>query len=193
MRNRTFSFKENRLIVWLSILVFISPVFSACSDDDDNGGDGTTAAQCGNGVVEEGEECDGTNLGSKTCESEGYASGTLGCTADCKFDFPSVRRTRNPSAATALWMKARSATACSLVLTRVRSTVIRVGRWSASRIAPSLSLDAMVSLQPVEMGRWIPVRSATMAMTLSGTVATAAAYPNYALIHPPNTIRRVPV
>ncbi len=38
---------------------------------------------CGNGMLEGIEPCDGANLGGETCESQGYDSGTLGCAADC--------------------------------------------------------------------------------------------------------------
>lgn len=42
-------------------------------------------ALCGNGVLNEGEECDGALLAGQTCESKGFASGTLGCN-NCRFD-----------------------------------------------------------------------------------------------------------
>src|SRR5689334_7365582 len=38
---------------------------------------------CGNAMLDDGEVCDGTELGDATCESEGFASGTLACAADC--------------------------------------------------------------------------------------------------------------
>lgn len=41
---------------------------------------------CGNGKVEGNEQCDGSDLGGKTCSSIGYAGGTLGCDASCKFN-----------------------------------------------------------------------------------------------------------
>jgi hypothetical protein len=44
-------------------------------------------AFCGDGVVSGAEQCDGTQLGSATCQSEGLVSGTLACGADCLFDF----------------------------------------------------------------------------------------------------------
>ena len=43
------------------------------------------ATLCGNGAVSGGEECDGDELGGKTCASEGFASGKLGCT-QCHLD-----------------------------------------------------------------------------------------------------------
>ena len=41
---------------------------------------------CGNGMKEEGEVCDGADLGGATCVSinQGFSSGTLSCAADCK-------------------------------------------------------------------------------------------------------------
>lgn len=41
---------------------------------------------CGNGLVDQGEECDGENLNNKSCESEGYTSGTLTCSTQCRFN-----------------------------------------------------------------------------------------------------------
>src|SRR5262249_36930414 len=41
---------------------------------------------CGNGVLEEGEDCDGIDLGGKTCLALGYYDGTPTCTATCRFD-----------------------------------------------------------------------------------------------------------
>ncbi len=35
--------------------------------------------QCGNNAIEAGETCDGTNLAGATCQSKGFAGGTLGC------------------------------------------------------------------------------------------------------------------
>ena len=40
--------------------------------------------KCGNGKLDSGEKCDGKLLGGATCESLGYASGTLACNKDCK-------------------------------------------------------------------------------------------------------------
>jgi hypothetical protein len=41
---------------------------------------------CGNGIVEPGEQCDGTNLSGGTCTGLGYAYGTLACSSDCRYD-----------------------------------------------------------------------------------------------------------
>ena len=38
---------------------------------------------CGNGAIDPGEVCDGSNLGGQTCESQGRGAGTLVCNADC--------------------------------------------------------------------------------------------------------------
>jgi cysteine-rich repeat protein len=56
---------------------------------------GTEANRCGDGVVGEGEECDGADLAGNTCASvgEGYTGGALGCTLDCVFDLAGCSRT----------------------------------------------------------------------------------------------------
>lgn len=41
---------------------------------------------CGNGNVDAGEDCDGSNLAGQSCTSLGYDSGNLSCTSDCRFD-----------------------------------------------------------------------------------------------------------
>jgi hypothetical protein len=46
----------------------------------------TAAPNCGNGAIDTGEACDGTNLGGKTCASMGLGVGTLVCTAGCALD-----------------------------------------------------------------------------------------------------------
>lgn len=38
---------------------------------------------CGNKIKEAGEACDGTDLGSTTCLTQGFASGTLTCNTNC--------------------------------------------------------------------------------------------------------------
>lgn len=46
----------------------------------------TTPPVCGNGIVETGESCDGSNLNGQTCVSLGFAGGTLACSGTCSFD-----------------------------------------------------------------------------------------------------------
>ena len=44
-------------------------------------------SDCGNGVVDSGEDCDGDNLAGQTCASLGYRGGTLRCSSVCTFDY----------------------------------------------------------------------------------------------------------
>jgi len=44
-------------------------------------------AECGNGTRETGEACDGADLGGFTCETVGYASGTLACEPSCRLNY----------------------------------------------------------------------------------------------------------
>lgn len=50
---------------------------------------------CGDNILQtyNGEQCDGTDLGGKTCSSLGYDSGTLSCRADCSYDVSNCRHT----------------------------------------------------------------------------------------------------
>jgi hypothetical protein len=41
---------------------------------------------CGDGVIENGEECDTNDFGVATCLSLGFAGGSLACTGACTFD-----------------------------------------------------------------------------------------------------------
>ena len=52
--------------------------------------DGSTVSsnQCGDNIIDPGEECDGTELPYYTCEEIGYyrQSGNIKCTSDCTID-----------------------------------------------------------------------------------------------------------
>jgi len=71
-------------------------LLSACGSDDpagsaigvDNGdGDGNDAAPgCGNSILEDGEQCDVSDLGAATCESLGFETGVLRCRTNCTYD-----------------------------------------------------------------------------------------------------------
>jgi hypothetical protein len=50
---------------------------------------GGSGPDCGNGVIETGEECDGPDLGGATCSDNGCTSGTVSCTTQCKLDYGS--------------------------------------------------------------------------------------------------------
>jgi hypothetical protein len=48
---------------------------------------GCVTTSCGDGVLQGGEQCDGTLLGGKTCaDLPGFNGGTLVCKADCTYD-----------------------------------------------------------------------------------------------------------
>ncbi len=78
---------------WLSVLLLIS-VFSylsiGCDDDvkkktNNDNVNNVNNAECGNGILEAGETCDGTALGDEDCTTiEGdFTGGTLACAAGC--------------------------------------------------------------------------------------------------------------
>lgn len=54
---------------------------------DETGGTGPVIGGCGNGTIDQNEQCDGQNLNGFTCESLGNTGGTLLCDAvTCTFD-----------------------------------------------------------------------------------------------------------
>lgn len=61
------------------------------SEGGDAPGDGTAAddstmpGECGNGVVEGGEDCDGRDLGDASCADFDFQAGSLVCAGDCTF------------------------------------------------------------------------------------------------------------
>lgn len=58
---------------------------SACNGYDTAGC--SALDTCGNGMLDAGEDCDGTELGDATCESVGdFSGGSLSCNANCTFD-----------------------------------------------------------------------------------------------------------
>ncbi len=68
---------------WLPAGLSVWFLMSGCLVDfSEKGGPET----CGDGILQEGEECDGGDLGGLTCEQEGYLSGTLSCKSDCTLD-----------------------------------------------------------------------------------------------------------
>lgn len=61
----------------LLLVAIACPALAGCADQND---------QCGNGYIDDGEQCDGYILGTNTCESAGFAGGTLACRSDCRLD-----------------------------------------------------------------------------------------------------------
>jgi hypothetical protein len=53
-----------------------------------SGYDTSDCGTCGNGTIEAGEDCDGSNVNGQTCTTVpgGFTGGTLGCNASCRFD-----------------------------------------------------------------------------------------------------------
>ncbi len=50
------------------------------------GGSTGSTGTCGNGQVDPGESCDGSDLQSATCASLGYSGGSLSCSSSCQFN-----------------------------------------------------------------------------------------------------------
>ncbi|MBU1238199.1 hypothetical protein KKF84_16080, partial [Myxococcota bacterium] len=89
-----------RISLFLLVLCTIAGLFAAACDDDSNNENNINNVNnsnntnnvnnlsCGNGLLDEGESCDGTNLNDQTCQSVGstFNGGTLACNTNCTWD-----------------------------------------------------------------------------------------------------------
>src|SRR5207247_7150562 len=67
---------------WLGLVTLVGACGGSTSSQPDSG----VPAQCGNGVAEAGEDCDGADLHGKTCADFGFNTGQLVCHAECVYD-----------------------------------------------------------------------------------------------------------
>ena len=76
-------------------IFFVSAMSAALLAGCDNESSGSSSEDklpevnelCGNGEIDENEECDGSNLNDDTCQSDSrYITGTLSCNKSCKFN-----------------------------------------------------------------------------------------------------------
>ena len=78
--------RVTRLILAVSsAALFLLP---AVGCDDGGNSNANNVNLCGNGQIDQGEPCDGDDLGGLTCENllQGYTGGTLRCQAGCTLD-----------------------------------------------------------------------------------------------------------
>ena len=76
------------IILVVALLVFIGLCLNSYSSSVNASSVVVTAeiiAQCGDAVIEYGEQCEGADLNGQTCETLGFIGGTLSC-ANCMFD-----------------------------------------------------------------------------------------------------------
>ncbi|MGH1345986.1 MAG: hypothetical protein ACRBN8_30760 [Nannocystales bacterium] len=59
---------------------------SGGSGDTEGGGSTGVPETCDGVAIDAGEACDGADLGSETCASQGFTGGTLACSDACTFD-----------------------------------------------------------------------------------------------------------
>ena len=71
--------QTNRKITTILIALLSSLWLSGCFSE-------TNTGNCGNGILDEGEECELDNLLGNSCQSLGYYGGTLSCDHSCKFN-----------------------------------------------------------------------------------------------------------
>jgi hypothetical protein len=59
---------------------------NACAFDYNGCEYDSSSRNCGDGVIQRTEDCEGSNLNGATCQSEGYSGGNLGCTVNCDYN-----------------------------------------------------------------------------------------------------------
>ncbi len=81
-------FQIQKIFYFFSIILILTCIISRIvySANSTNVNATVKISVCGNGIIENGEDCEGNNLNGKTCESLGYASGTLSCDISCSFN-----------------------------------------------------------------------------------------------------------
>lgn len=76
--------KKLQLIAAISVLSLAACGGSSESPKKNtNSNSNTNTSECGDGVRDAGEVCDGSDLASQSCADQGFAGGTLACAADC--------------------------------------------------------------------------------------------------------------
>jgi len=74
------------LIIVIITLCFLGTVYESVSFATSVNVSADVQGLCGNGIVNPGEQCDGSNLNGESCTSRGFSGGTLSCNATCTFN-----------------------------------------------------------------------------------------------------------
>ncbi|MFH2009125.1 MAG: PPC domain-containing protein [bacterium] len=67
----------------LSLVAAVALLCAACGSKYNAGNNNNTSQDCGNDVLDSGEQCDGSALDGQTCVSLGFLGGNLACDGDC--------------------------------------------------------------------------------------------------------------
>ncbi len=81
--------KTRYLIILPTLAILTGGIFIFFKDAIASSNSVTTTVKisvCGNDIKENGEHCDGSALGGKSCTDLGYTGGTLNCSASCEFN-----------------------------------------------------------------------------------------------------------
>lgn len=76
------------LFIFTSIIgaAYQLPIFAA-TDSSSNSVEITgTVPGCGDGMIQSGESCDGSDLNGQSCSTQGFSGGTISCNSDCTFN-----------------------------------------------------------------------------------------------------------
>lgn len=105
------------------------------------------ASHCGNGRIDPNEECDGSDIGEKNCQTEGFLGGTLRCKA-CKVDRSSCTTHGKKKAFGQLCKESKECKTGLLCITRPGDAKgYCTARCSTSQKCPSLPAGASCILK----------------------------------------------
>lgn len=62
------------------------------ADSNNNGIGDACEDGCGNGLINDGEQCDGSNLNGQSCSTLNFDSGNLTCNPDCTFNITACEK-----------------------------------------------------------------------------------------------------
>ncbi len=71
--------KKRYISIFLTALLALLSGFAYASVQEAS----TASSLCGNGLIDSGEECDGSNLAGWTCKKRGFSRGSLSCNPGC--------------------------------------------------------------------------------------------------------------
>jgi len=81
------SFRTSLRIALIVVFAALGGCGKGVSTDSSTPLPGSSGDPCGNGELDDGEECDSSNLGEETCESLGHGPGMLSCDpVTCTYD-----------------------------------------------------------------------------------------------------------
>jgi len=140
MKNQKIGLKSPRIIsvvillstfyFLFSIFVFTQYIFASQPRTVEI--TGAVVIGCGDGVIQNNEQCDGVNLGGQTCVSQGFFGGILHCNPNCTFNVLACTLPPPPPPVTQAIFTGRASPQSAI-------TLLRDGQVVATTVSDSLA------------------------------------------------------